>query len=385
MDTGTKISAAGHALLLGWLLVGPIFRSEPLPMRVQDVAVISSEDFAALQASREAPSAVTDVAQPEAAAPDPEAPETPEVEAAPEISARPPAATAPASDSVPDVPTSDPAPQTDVAADAPTVEPPSEDVAVLTPDVSSRPVPQQADRVAPQPVVRPDPEAAPDRIEQESVSPDSTGEEAREPQDATAPPETTTAIVTEADRPAAPATSPRPPTNRPDRPVRAAETRPEPQAQPEDRQETPPETEPTDALAAAVADAVAEAQSDRPQPASEPARPAAPAGPPLSGSELEGLRVAVGSCWNVGTLSTEAQGTTVTVYVAMNENGTPRSESIRMLSSSGGGEAAARKVFDTARRAILRCGQDGFPLPVEKYGQWREIEMTFNPEGMFWR
>jgi len=42
-------------------------------------------------------------------------------------------------------------------------------------------------------------------------------------------------------------------------------------------------------------------------------------------------------------------------------------------------------VFETARRAIIRCGADGFPLPVEKYGQWREIEMTFNPEGMFWR
>ena len=45
-------------------------------------------------------------------------------------------------------------------------------------------------------------------------------------------------------------------------------------------------------------------------------------------------------------------------------------------------EAAAERVYETARRAILRCGAEGYPLPVEKYEQWREIEMTFNPERM---
>jgi hypothetical protein len=112
---------------------------------------------------------------------------------------------------------------------------------------------------------------------------------------------------------------------------------------------------------------------------------AAPSGPPLTGSELEGLRVSVGRCWNVGTLSTEATETVVTAFVRMNRDGTPDNGSIRMLSYDGGSEAAAKRVFDTARRAIIRCGARGFPLPVEKYGQWREIEMTFNPEGVFWR
>ncbi|MEM9438259.1 MAG: energy transducer TonB, partial [Pseudomonadota bacterium] len=35
-----------------------------------------------------------------------------------------------------------------------------------------------------------------------------------------------------------------------------------------------------------------------------------------------------------------------------------------------------------ARRAIIRCGATGFDLPREKYDQWRQIEMTFNPEEM---
>ena len=38
--------------------------------------------------------------------------------------------------------------------------------------------------------------------------------------------------------------------------------------------------------------------------------------------------------------------------------------------------------IEKARRAILRCQRGGFPLPVEKYAQWQQIEMTFNPEGM---
>ena len=111
---------------------------------------------------------------------------------------------------------------------------------------------------------------------------------------------------------------------------------------------------------------------------------AAPSGPPLTGGEKEGLRVAVSSCWNVGALSSEAQETKVTVFVEMGRDGKPVGSSIRMLSSTGGSDVAAKRVFDTARRAIIRCGAKGFPLPVEKYDHWREIEMTFNPEGMFY-
>ena len=70
MDTGTKISAAVHGALLGWVLLAPVFRSEPLPMNVQDVSVITSEEFAAMQAARQSPDAATEIAVPEAQAPD---------------------------------------------------------------------------------------------------------------------------------------------------------------------------------------------------------------------------------------------------------------------------------------------------------------------------
>jgi hypothetical protein len=33
-----------------------------------------------------------------------------------------------------------------------------------------------------------------------------------------------------------------------------------------------------------------------------------------------------------------------------------------------------------ARRAVLCCGAKSYDLPVEKYGQWRNIELMFDPE-----
>ena len=88
------------------------------------------------------------------------------------------------------------------------------------------------------------------------------------------------------------------------------------------------------------------------------------------------------SCWNVGSLSTEALRTTVVVAVTMAQDGRPDTNSIRMLSSSGGDGASARQAFEAARRAIIRCAGDGYDLPAEKYSHWREIEMTFNPAQM---
>ena len=184
-----------------------------------------------------------------------------------------------------------------------------------------------------------------------------------------APEEASDRIVTEAEEVEeyAPASSMRP-RARPARPVRVAE---------EPRDETPREPEPqADPVADAVAAAVAEAN--------EP-QPAAPSGPPLTGGEKDALRVAVSQCWNVGSLSTDALATTVVVAVSMADTGVPDTGSIRMVSFSGGSEAGARQAFEAARRAIIRCGARGFPLPVEKYSQWRDIEMTFNPEGMQFR
>ncbi len=92
--------------------------------------------------------------------------------------------------------------------------------------------------------------------------------------------------------------------------------------------------------------------------------------------------VDVKACWNVGALSSEALRTTVTVRFDMEQNGKPVVGSIELVGQEGGSEAAAKQAYEAARRAIVRCGSDGFPLPAEKYGWWKQVEIVFNPTKM---
>jgi hypothetical protein len=228
------------------------------------------------------------------------------------------------------------------------------------------------DRVAPEPVARPPEDARPDPETRTEITNDAGAETPQEQQEATAPEEATDRIVTEAEaaqvETLAPTRSPRPPANRPDKPVPA----PTSTAQPVPDSVTEPAPDTSDAVNAALAEALTSG-SDEPE---------APTGPPLSAGEKDALRVAVSECWNVGSLSSAALATTVVVGVSMGQDGKPIGESIRMLSSSGGDSGSARQAFEAARRAIIRCGSTGFDLPAEKYSQWRDIEMTFNPERM---
>jgi Cell division and transport-associated protein TolA (TC 2.C.1.2.1) len=132
---------------------------------------------------------------------------------------------------------------------------------------------------------------------------------------------------------------------------------------------------------AAVADAVASDAAKKPGGGSG-GMGIAKNGPPVTAGEKEALIVDVKQCWNVGSLSTEAMKTSVTVLVDMQANGKPVTSSIRMTAHSGGSDAAAKQAFEAARRAIIRCGSDGFPLPAEKYGWWQQIEIVFDPSKM---
>ena len=360
VHTGHYTSGAAHLALLGWMAFGDVFAAEPLPFQATDVSVISSAQFDAMMAAQEAPESATEVVQPALPEAEVETPQPPVPDTETELVQPDPAIT-PDAETPPDVSQITPLPPpADVSDQAPVLDQPPADIAVLVPEIADTPTPQAAERVAPEAVAPPDPEATPDPVEQEAVAPDAAGETVQEPAEATAPEAAATEIVTEAEKPArAPETSVRPPARRPEAPVQTAE--PATQAPVRDT-----------AVDSAVEEALAAAQ----------AAPSVPQGPPLTGGEKEALRVAVSSCWNVGSLSTDALATTVVVQVSMTQDGKPVNNSIRLASSSGGSEAAARQAFEAARRAIIRCGSRGFELPVEKYGQWQEIEMTFNPERM---
>ncbi len=358
MNTGTYISGIGHVLLIAWVLFGGLFHrsQDTVSVKATDVSIISEEEFAALTRPQAPPVNPEPIAIPtEPTSPQSEDSAVPEpaTEKPPESPEPPQAETPPAGEENPVV-------------EGPPTPPPTEQVDVPEPP-SDTPTPRAAPRIAETPTEPVPPETQPSDTVSEEVTPDPTAETPKPETDATAPPETTTRTVTEADTPAssAPIASIRPVA----RPQKSA--RPAPQKPPAE----------DDATAAAIAAAVSEA-NDTPAPQTETPRPASPSGPPLSRGEKDALRVAVSSCWNVGSLSSDALRTTVVVAVSLSRDGKPKPGSIRMLSSSGGSAGSEKQAFDAARRAILRCGARGYKLPSEKYDRWRDIEITFNPEKM---
>jgi hypothetical protein len=70
------------------------------------------------------------------------------------------------------------------------------------------------------------------------------------------------------------------------------------------------------------------------------------------------------------------------VNVDLDREGKPDKASINMAGFEGGSEAAAKVAYEVARRAILKCGAKGFQLPPEKYEEWKELSLNFNPDGM---
>ena len=353
MTLGAYISGAAHLLLILWVFLGGvIFRADPPEiLEVTEVALLTVDDLNALRPAIPEPEAVQDIAALDA--PETETTPTAPGEATPQDALEQPEFAAPSDpEASPERP--EPlVPETEIADEAPDIpQAPTADplVALLPPSLNPG-APLDAPRVAPTPAPEAPPEAesAPEFVAPKAPVPDEEAVEATTEEEAAAPESATTEIVTEAEETGSgvPAASIRPPL----RPVRQA-------AQIEEASE-----------------------SEEPVAGTEAAAAPAPSGPPLNQGEKDALRVAVQRCWNVGSLSTDALRTTVVVTVSMQANGRPDNGSIRLLSSDGD-QAATRQAYEAARRAIIRCGSGGFPLPVEKFAHWQEIEMTFNPERM---
>lgn len=106
------------------------------------------------------------------------------------------------------------------------------------------------------------------------------------------------------------------------------------------------------------------------------------AGIPFAAAGKAAFATKIQSCWNVGSLSAEALQVSITVSVNLAEDGRPEDDGIKMASHNGTNKAAAEQAFETARRAIIRCGADGFELLPDEYEEWKTITLEFDPERM---
>jgi hypothetical protein len=350
VQKSTYISAGGHALLLGYALFGGLFDAEPLELPSMDISVISEAEFAALTAPAQPPDVEPIAPEPVLSAPEPETeptPVVPEPEPMPDPRPEPPAIVEP--EPIPE-PFIEPEPVPEPAPE-PAPEPEAVVIPDAAPDTSLRPKPRPADRVAPEAVAAPEPDVAIDNTAQEATQPDENAEQVVEEQSETAPEEAATEIVTEAEQPAASApTSTVRPKSRPRETASAPDT------------------------SAAVNAALAEALG-------EPAASDETSGPTLTAGETNALRLAVQNCWVVD-VGSQAANVTVVIGMSMDVRGKVTPGSLRLVSSTGGEGSAVETAFQSARRAVLRCQKEGYDLPDDKYEQWKEIEMTFNPKDM---
>jgi hypothetical protein len=392
MNTGLIISGAGHAGLILWVLVAGFFHpSRDVPeVAVTSVSLLSARQYEELAAAAVGkPDVPAVVDQPAPAEPVLDPAVSPRPLAKPQTDPAPEPQPEPLQESTPDVTQIEPLPVPDeVVAPEPLAPVADVEQPLPVPDTEEA-KPQDAPRVAPVPAETPEPDAEVAETPTPAVSPDAApdAQVVEEDKPEAAPEAATTQIITEAvettDKPSlAPTSSARPRTKPP---ARTAET-PEAEAPaaataeaeaapaPEEAPPVPEEDSIADAVAAALSEAAAEPSGTN--------GTVENAGPPMTDGEKDALRVAVGGCWNVGPLSSDALKTKVTVGFSVAQNGIPDLASIQMIGFEGGTDASARRVYQAARSAISRCGARGFKLPPEKYEQWRTIEMIFDPEKM---
>jgi len=328
VQTGTKISGFLHLGAIGLALFGgSLFRaSPPVAPQVSNVSVITSENFAAMLSS---------------------APETvPDVEASPVI--KQPKPEDKPQDALPEIERS--------------IEPLEvqqelkEQVAVIAP------APSPAPRIDTKSAPKPKPSAKEAETTQSETAPDQSTPDAAEPKQEQAPKEAATQIVTEVEKVSdfAPTMSTIPPSRPRDLNKRVAKTETVvPEA------ESKPEEQTSDEIASAIAEAQAEANK--------------PIGPPLTGCEREGLVLAVQKCWNVPIGLQNADNLAVVISIELSQDG-KLIKSPKLIDPAGTPTGTLKQAFEAGRRALIRCAP--YDLPREKYEQWREIEVVFNPENM---
>ena len=369
MNTGQAISGAAHVGLIAWVFVSGSILSHkaPPPPDLTEVTTITASEFEELLAIAVAPEALAEVAginSPEAE----EAPLLPgEAEDAP-LAALPEAANAPDLETAPELETVV-VPDIEVDDEIPILEPVRDGPSHDFPDISAEPQVRPAENIAPEPFALPEPETELAEVEQDAVSPDLDSLIELPEREATAPEEAAVEIVTEAEEAyeitSAPLRAIRP-VSRPVQP----EINQEPDSDSDLLIQPEPDEEPLTLEN--------EAQSGRPQTVENEL----PTGAPLTATEKDSLRTQIQKCWNTYTISSAALEITVVIAASLDESGKPDSGSVRLLSHDGKSERAAQQAFQAGKRAIIRCGTNGYDLPVEKYGRWREIEITFNPEKM---
>jgi hypothetical protein len=374
-QTGTVVSAVGHAGLILWVLVGDwLFAAERPPETItMTVSTMTSAEFDALQAATATPSEEAAPVRPQAR-PETVVEPVPE-EVVPEEVVPEPVVVEPPPEDTPTEPVEEPPP-----SDVPQAE--TEQV-LESESVEIQPAPEAEEIIAPDPV-QPETEAETSDTPEPAVAEDPAAEEIvqEEPTEATVAEDTGDVTQTEANQDQTAETGMQTSVRPKARPERAPEPEPEvaaaePAQSTELNVQPVDDTETQDAIDALLGEASEE-------PVEEPVETGGqdlPQGPPLTGGEMGNISSAIARKWNLGASSTDAMSSTVVIRVSFAQDGRPTD--FQLIESDGPSQSGIDRLYETAQRAVNRAYADGgLPLPPDKYDTWRVLDLVFDANGM---
>lgn len=114
----------------------------------------------------------------------------------------------------------------------------------------------------------------------------------------------------------------------------------------------------------------------------EDGSPAETVGDVITATQIDAIRQKIRKCWLVPAGLKGAKDMVVDIKMEIGKDGTViRADVVdkgRMAEDSG-----FRTAAENARRAVLDPQCNPLPLPADKYEQWKDLEMSFNPKDMF--
>ena len=104
-------------------------------------------------------------------------------------------------------------------------------------------------------------------------------------------------------------------------------------------------------------------------------------GDTLTATQIDQIRNTVRKCWHFPAGLKDAETLVVDIKMELDRNGyVKRAEVVdknRMRRDSG-----YRIAAENAQRAVLDPSCNPLPLPKEKYKEWKDLELSFNPKDM---
>ena len=101
----------------------------------------------------------------------------------------------------------------------------------------------------------------------------------------------------------------------------------------------------------------------------------------LTGSEIDAIRRTIYKCWIVPAGARGAKDLVVDVDMSVAPDGTVTKASVSDKSRMS--DPAYRTAAESAVRAVLDPACNPLPIPEDKYEQFKELTLSFNPKDMF--